>query len=237
MGYGATVELLGSKFRQILVSLFKPKVMKITLCIILLTTILLSCDDEPNIQLPTRGNYFPTSRGSHWTYENTYTCDPPNESLICTSTSESRAEGEELPWDQSYEPFTSATSGFQFVKIIGHEYFSYAYYVPEYKFLDNALPVGGKWTNPMASDNYKEEFEILEINASKDVHGVTYHDVIVVRSKHMWRMNTNDAFEPITETTRWFARDIGEIYSKRIVYDGVSRIFENSLTAYSIIPN
>jgi hypothetical protein len=200
---------------------------------------IISCDDEHNVQLPARGNYFPTSRGSHWTYENKYPCDPPNQSLICSSTSETLAEGEELPGDQSYEPFISATSGYQFVKIIGHEYLLYAYDGTDSKFLDSALPVGGKWRNPIASDNYIEEFEILEINATKEVHGVMYDDVIVVRSEYMWRMNPSTAFNDVTETTRWFSRDIGEIYSKRIVHDtgGVSWIFENSLTAYSIIPN
>lgn len=202
---------------------------------LLILTFLSSCQDENYRVLPENGNYFPTTKGSRWTYEQKYPCEWPNEASTCSSTRESVAEGEELPWDDSFEPYVSATASFQFVKVSGSEYFGYGYYVLQYKFLDDNLPKGSQWIYGGAdTDILKDVFEITEVNATKEVHGVSYPDVIVVKNTYMSRRNSDD-FETVSTTSRWYAKGVGEIYMIHTRNDqGVMETFENLLTDYSI---
>lgn len=197
--------------------------------------IMSACNDEIDYikpPVPVAGNYFPTTKGSHWTYEKKSACDG---STVCFTTHQSRAEGEELEWDPSYEPYASATAPFQFVKAVDHEYFGYGYYVPQYKFLDDALPKNRTWVY-YENQPVKEEFSIVEVNADKVVSEVTYHNVIVVRYTYFTQMRCQpEIYEPVYTITRYYAKDIGEIYM-RYVYDyrGTTETIENSLIDYFI---
>ena len=160
------------------------------------------------------GNYYPTTRGSYWTYEVKSNCDWPNQASTCITVRSASATGEELPWDSSYQPFTSVTSPNQFIKVIGHEYYGYGYYLPEYKFLDDRLPVNGSWTNG-EEDYRKDVFEIEEVGATKTVSGKTYYDVIVLKNTLYYKtFNQPEPYEVVTTTNRYYARGVGEIYAK-----------------------
>lgn len=195
-----------------------------------------ACDndiDHYDRQVPVVGNYFPTTQGSHWTYERKSMCDG---STVCFTTQQSVAEGEELPWDDSYDPYSSATASFQFVKTVDQEYFGYGYYVPQYKFLDAALPAHRAWVYD--NDIIKEEFRITEVNATKVVGGVTYHDVIVVKYTYFVQVRCHqENYEPLFTTLRYYAKGIGEVYMLYTYdYHGTKETFENSLVDYFIAP-
>lgn len=196
--------------------------------------VLSSCE---NSETASKGNYYPTTKGSRWTYEVKGTCDWPNQTSTCVTTREALADGEDLPWDDSYDPFQSATSPNQFIKVKGHEYFGYGYYLPEYKFLDDALPLGSKWTAYEEEDPIiKEEFEIMEVNASKTIYGKKYHDVIVVKSTLLFKTSDKpQPFEVAQTITRYYARGIGEIYAfVDRDFEGQVEQTEYSLTNYFI---
>jgi hypothetical protein len=164
------------------------------------------------------GNYFPMAKGSYWEYVGNFNCYVPDTAQGCYSTFKYFALGDSLAWDDNYQALSNNSGPFKFIKRNNNEYFSYGYYVPEYKFLDTSIPVNGKWVyedgEPDSVDFYKVEFNILEVNASKKIRGKLYDNVIVVLYKQSWRQRTDVEFEELSRSYHYYAKDIGEIYAR-----------------------
>lgn len=185
-----------------------------------------ACSDE-DPALPYKGNYFPLTPGSNWTYELKRNCDWPNESEMCVETQAAKTLNETLEWDEDYKGIQTPVLA-QFVKVLGSEYFATGYYIPEYKFLDDALPAGGKWGHEGEFDY--ERYEIREVNASKIIKDRIYTNVIVVEVEYSY------GGDPVVNNVYYYAKDIGLIYRKQVATykERDPQLWEFSLKRYSI---
>lgn len=174
----------------------------------------ISCsDDMEGSTMARKGNYFPAAPGSHWTYEYKAPCESPNEANMCTQIWDARSVLAPLEWDDQYKRIEGAAIMLQFVKVINTEYFGMGYYINEYKFLDDGLPVGSTWgaeESPDFPDTY-DRFKILEVNSTKQVKGKKYFNVIVIEQ------TTSYSGDPVIRNVNYYAKGIGHIYRKQTV--------------------
>jgi hypothetical protein len=208
---------------------------KTLLFLLPLTMLIGACEDDLQVQSPEKGNYFPTAKGSYWTYETKYNCDGLNQPAVCYETRQSLAEGDALPGDEEYKPYVSATAPIHFVKITDHDYFGLGYDQPKYKFLIDNARVNHTWGSDQGS--FREKYVVREVNSTKEIRGVTYHDVIVV--EHVYSVPAiceHREFLPVTTTTRYYAKGIGEIYMIQTNHHNPGESFENFLVDYLIAP-
>jgi hypothetical protein len=190
----------------------------------LLILIFTSCSDDETI--PVKGNYFPMMKGSQWTYEQKRACDWPDATKMCIETFQAKVLNESLEWDDKYKGIQHPAGSFQFVKVNDSEYFGMGFYLPEYKFLDDELPVGDKWGD---EDEFSyHRFEIMEVNAFKKIKGKTYSNVIVVKQE------TSYGGDHLIVNVHYYAKNIGMIYRKQTVTykDRAAEVIEISLTKY-----
>lgn len=197
-------------------------------CFLLSTFIFgISCSDDEAV--PYKGNYFPMIQGGHWTYEQKWACDGPNDNQTCVEIVQAEVLNKTLEWDRDYKAIQHP-AGFQFVKIKDSEYFGTGYYLTEYKFLDDELRAGGKWGD---EDEFTyQRFEIAEVNAVKKIKGKTYNNVIVVNQE------TSYSGDPVITNVYHYAKDIGLIYRQQTVTykDRNPEVMDFSLINYSIFP-
>lgn len=170
-----------------------------------------SCEDDAAQAVAVHGDYYPLKEGSWWKYVTKFRCHFPDTLNTCYDTAYYTAGGDALPWgDEEYKPLSASHGTFKWIKKINDEYYAWAAYIPEHKFLDAGLPVNGSW----ATDNglAKEEFTITEVNTIKNVQGKVYNDVIAVRKSNSWR-NQAGQYEEYWHSYNYYAKDVGEIYS------------------------
>jgi hypothetical protein len=99
----------------------------------------------------------------------------------------------------------------------GSRYLSPSFNEEDHIFLDTELPVGSSWSYTSPSREFRETYTIKAVNATRTFNGVTYTNVIEVESKLLVR-DDKGHFDRVNVTTRYFAKDIGEVYSLSSFY-------------------
>jgi hypothetical protein len=183
--------------------------------LVILTVALYSCDDNDNSGIPASGDYFPLQKGNQWEYiyEQEYKCNCNGGGFNINDTITVRiAEDPQLPneytvlYDDSYIYNKMARKE-------GHEYLEYPPYRNEYTFLVDNKPVNYSWRD----ESFDVDLTVKQTNGAMVVNGILYSDVIEIEEMIRHSMAPAGVY---TESHRYFARNIGEIYSMKITYFG-----------------
>jgi hypothetical protein len=189
--------------------------------------ILLSCQkDSCPEPVSSKGDYYPTTIGSHWTYE--YTWLPRRDSITYTRTQEALK-------DTLYEGKNYTYFGLQLIRKENGNYYRRTNFYgvgEEYIFLKDNLPAGSAWIHS-SFENHKAVFTIQAIHQEKEVNGIRYRDVIEVQKQDFYKYEEPD-FRLNYTAHFFYAKNIGEIYSFEDNAAELASDTENKLIEFNI---
>lgn len=182
------------------------------------TIALQACHDET----VSSGNYFPLSTRTlqYQDYFNQSDDDP----YFQVPTLRPVEIAQEMNFDKrEYRLISNLLTGQRIVRKQGNRYFARnqkydGTFDNEYLFLDSSLPEGSTWTEDMEGGAYyKIQFTIREKDASPEVFGKVFNNVIIVEETIL-RKGEISALTGY----RYYQRDVGEVFSyTHYPYSGV----------------
>lgn len=194
---------------------------------------------------PSSGDYFPMAVGNIWNYTNNAVLELGSSQVINGKTyyKQTNTFFADLEGIQDAEEFLRKENGNYYSRISSVPGAENVLVPQEIVILKDNLAAGGTWTSTIVLSIGEEEAEavititldhiIEQKNVSAVVNGVTYQDVIKVKSTNTSELSFNGEVIPndsgTTISYHWFAKDVGMIMNKTIeegeadeVYDLIS---------------
>jgi hypothetical protein len=172
-----------------------------------------ACDNDDDLDIPIAGDYYPLQLGNEWRYDYRQVyqcCDGGGFELTDTLIVQ---VSEDAPFLAEYSVLYDTSYRFsKMARKEDHQYFELPPYRYEYAFLVDNQPVNYSWRD----ESFDVDLTVKQVNAFMVVSGVRYSNVIEIEEMH----RTVDVPEVYTESHRYFARDIGEIYALKVGHFG-----------------
>jgi hypothetical protein len=181
----------------------KPTHLRLAVLANLALVLLLSACEKNVSPSPSRGEYFPTGKGSRWEYITS------NGSPFTTV-----ALRDTLLNDTTYTMLgTEAGSPFRAIRYQNGRYYQrynvYGIFGEEHVFLRDDLPVGGTWTNEGATGG--DVYTLVALDAKRTVNGRDYANTLEVQRSRYHNVNGQPTLVPISRSI--YARGVGEVAS------------------------
>lgn len=207
--------------------------------VVVMALVLVSgCDDEHLTSLPAKGDYFPASPPPRqFLREQFYNPDLAdryfNDTIRVVAGRDTVFDGMRIHRLDFYSMWDSGSGVievhdfYRFFRKEGSRYLSPSFdpRMEDHIFLDSEKPVGSSWSYLSFYGDSKQTYTVKAVNATRTFNGKLYRDVIEMEMQtSAW--NTNGEEYLVQVSNRYFAKDIGEIYSLSswYVYAGALRI-------------